>query len=110
MRAFGIDLSSLLLARGHEKNSGLLLARASGADLPLADASVDAVLAECSLSVMENVEKVLCECSRVLKQEGFLLVQDVYARSLNGGAGLVGAARQMLSYRRRFQAGMGREA
>lgn len=88
LRAFGIDLSSMLLALGHEKNSGLLLARASGADLPLADASVDAVLAECSLSVMENVEKVLCECSRVLKQEGFLLVQDVYARSLNGGAGL----------------------
>ncbi len=90
LRAFGIDLSSLLLAQGHEKNPGLPLARASGADLPFADASVDAVLAECSLSVMDNVEKVLYECSRVLKHEGFLLVQDVYARRPDCGEGLSG--------------------
>lgn len=89
-RAVGIDLSRVLLAEGQAKNPGLSLAQASGTRLPFADASMDAVLAECSLSVMEDVQKVLDECSRVLKREGSLLVHDVYARNPLGEAGLRG--------------------
>jgi len=85
-RAIGIDLSSVLLAEGHGKTPGLLFVRASEACLPFADAIMDAVLAECSLSPMENMEKVLDECSRVLKPEGLLLVHDVYMHTSHGGA------------------------
>ena len=87
-RAVGIDLSRVLLAEGRQKNPALLLAGASGQQLPFADATMDAILAECSLSVMEDVEKVLKECSRVLKRHGLLLVHDVYARNPHVGAAL----------------------
>ena len=60
-RAVGIDLSWLLLSKGHDKRPSLLLARATGTQLPFTDAAMDAVLAECSLSVMEDVEKALDE-------------------------------------------------
>jgi SAM-dependent methyltransferase len=86
LRAIGIDLSSVLLAEGQGKNPRLLLARASGLYLPFTDAIMDAVLAECSLSLMEHLDKVLDECSRVLKPGGLLLVHDVYIRNPPGGA------------------------
>ena len=89
-RAVGIDLSMLLLAEGQGRNPGLPLARASGTHLPFADAAMDAILAECSLSVMEDVDKVLAECLRVLKPDGVLLVHDVYARNPHAGASLKG--------------------
>lgn len=84
-RAVGIDLSQVLLAEGRQKDPGLLLVRASGEDLPFADATMDAILAECSLSVMEDVESVLDECARVLKPRGLLIVHDVYARNPDAG-------------------------
>jgi arsenite methyltransferase len=89
-RAAGIDPSEVLLAEGNRNHLGLPLVRASGADLPFADAAMDAVLAECSLSVMEDVGKVLAECSRVLKHDGVFLVHDVYARNPSAGSGLKG--------------------
>jgi arsenite methyltransferase len=84
--AFGVDLSTVLLAEGKGRN--LPLARASGSHLPFADLAMDGVLAECSLSVMPDVEKALDECARVLKQDGMLLVHDVYARCPYDGASL----------------------
>jgi SAM-dependent methyltransferase len=42
---------------------------------------MDAVLAECSLSLMEEKGSVLEECFRVLKREGHLLLTDMYARN-----------------------------
>jgi arsenite methyltransferase len=88
LRAFGIDLSAELLADGHGAN--LPLIRASGSQLPFADAAMDGVMAECSLSVMDDIEHALDECWRVLKHDGVLLLNDVYARSPKGGASLRG--------------------
>jgi ubiquinone/menaquinone biosynthesis C-methylase UbiE len=56
--------------------------------LPFADASLDGILAECSLSVAADIDRVLRECFRVLKSEGLLLIQDVFARPPEGTAGL----------------------
>jgi SAM-dependent methyltransferase len=49
---------------------------------------MDAVLAECSLSVMVNADQVLEECHRVLKARGSLIISDIYARNPEGIADL----------------------
>lgn len=49
-------------------------------ELPFQSGSVDAVLAECSLSLAEDRERVLSECARVLKSGGALMISDLYAR------------------------------
>lgn len=89
-RAVGIDPSQLLLTAGREKNPGIPLAGASATLLPFADRSMDAVVAECSLSVISDVTKALDECFRVLDHEGVVLAHDIYARNPSGVAGLRG--------------------
>ena len=49
-------------------------------ELPLPAGSVDAVLAECSLSVVDDQDRALTECARVLKSGGRLIISDLYAR------------------------------
>lgn len=88
VRGVGIDPSRVLLTEGRAKNPGLFLAGASATMLPFADSSLDAVLAECSLSVIGEPETALAECFRVLDSGGMLLAHDVYARDPSGAAGL----------------------
>jgi SAM-dependent methyltransferase len=49
--------------------------------LPIRDQSIDGILAECSLSVMEDRDRVLKECVRVLAPGGRLIICDLYARN-----------------------------
>jgi SAM-dependent methyltransferase len=53
---------------------------ADAADLPFPDGSFEGVLAECSLSLMEDQDAVLAECARVLADYGRLMITDLYAR------------------------------
>lgn len=78
-QAVGIDCSVELIRQGRKKypKADLLVGR--GESLPFADKTLDAVLAECSLSTMK-LQSVLDECARVLRKGGKLLVSDVYAR------------------------------
>lgn len=55
--------------------------RASADNLPFTAEWFDAVLAECSLSVMSDPVGVLQECARVLRVGGKIILCDVYARS-----------------------------
>lgn len=83
LRASGID------AMGVDKPHNLEVANAPSGlrvdafaeQLPFANASVDGVLAECSLSVMCDARKVLSECARVLRPGGHLIISDLYARN-----------------------------
>ncbi len=86
--ALGLDPSALLLGRGRERDPELPLIRALSEDLPFATASLDGILAECSLSLAADVDRVLRECLRVMKTGALLLVHDVYARQPEGAAGL----------------------
>ena len=55
--------------------------RATADNLPFPSQSFEAVLAECSLSVMEDPLRVLWECARVLRRGGKIILCDVYARN-----------------------------
>lgn len=48
--------------------------------LPFPQASVHAILAECSFSLVEDRARALAECARVLFDGGRLILSDLYAR------------------------------
>lgn len=48
-----------------------------GQRIPFEDQTFDAVLSECSLSIMENKDRVLEEIHRILKDRGLLLISDM---------------------------------
>jgi SAM-dependent methyltransferase len=79
LRAFGSDLSAHLLHQAAARPTAArlkpapLFFQADSACLPLADGQMDAALLECSLSVFA-----------VLAPGGFLVISDLYARSLDG--------------------------
>jgi len=58
---------------------------ADAARLPFADQSLDGVLAECSLSLVEDRRQTLAEWRRVLRRGGRLGLSDVYSRDGDEG-------------------------
>ncbi|HEX8926009.1 MAG TPA: methyltransferase domain-containing protein, partial [Terriglobales bacterium] len=55
--------------------------RACAEKLPFEFSSLDAVLAECSLSLMNDPARVLSECARVVRPGGSIIICDLYARN-----------------------------
>ncbi|MCG8402717.1 MAG: class I SAM-dependent methyltransferase [Firmicutes bacterium] len=84
LHAIGVDPSPALLQEGRRKRPDLPLLAASGENLPFGTGEMDGVLAECVLTVMKNPDKALAECYRVLKNGGWLVVTDIYARNPDG--------------------------
>lgn len=79
-RAIALDHSHPALMTASQRLSGLEGIAADACRLPLADASVDGILAECSLSLAGYDSAALAECQRVLRPGGRLAITDVYAR------------------------------
>jgi SAM-dependent methyltransferase len=88
LNALGLDLSANLLAESREHGAALPLMQADGERLPLCSDQLDAIMAECSLSVLADVDQALAEFRRVLKPGGALMVTDVYARNAEALAAL----------------------
>jgi len=82
--AMGIDLSEKLLQQARERVPDLPVLWAAGENLPFPENSFEGVIAECSLSVMKDANKVLAECGRILISGGKLAVTDVYIRTAEG--------------------------
>jgi ubiquinone/menaquinone biosynthesis C-methylase UbiE len=81
LNAFGFDVSGFLLQSGRSHNAALPLAQAQGERLPVGNGQLDAVIVECSLSVMADADRALKEFGRVLRSDGVLVVSDVYVRN-----------------------------
>ena len=88
LRAIGLDLSERLLSEARGCDGHLLLLQAPGERLPLVNCCLDAVLAECTLSLMADLGQALAECHRVLHPRGLLIVTDLYVRQAAGAAPL----------------------
>ncbi|PIO99174.1 DVU_1556 family methyltransferase [Pleomorphomonas carboxyditropha] len=72
----GIDLDERALAIAASRAVSALF-HGDGVRLPFADAGFDAVLSECSLSLMPDRRAALAEWARVLRPDGRLLLADV---------------------------------
>jgi SAM-dependent methyltransferase len=83
-KAIGIDPSPILLDHAIRRNAALPLFRADGEALPFRTGICDGVLLECSLSVAHNADRVLQECNRVLKDDGKLILSDIFLRGADG--------------------------
>lgn len=81
LKSFGIDPSKILITNGKNKNPNLRVQEGRGENIPFEDKCMDAVFAECTLSLMEDLEKTIEESFRVLKNKGSFVITDVYARN-----------------------------
>ncbi len=79
--AFGVDASVALLTRAQWTSPRL--SQAKSEHLPLAPATLDAVLSECTLSLFDT-DRALAEIARILKPGGYFIVSDLYARNPHG--------------------------
>ncbi|MBZ0309443.1 MAG: class I SAM-dependent methyltransferase [Anaerolineae bacterium] len=88
LTAVGIDPSALLLQSARCQNARLPLVQSYGETLPVRCNWIDALLAECSLSAMQDMNRALTEFWRVLRPGGYLILSDIYIRNLDGKAAL----------------------
>ncbi|MEG6523754.1 DVU_1556 family methyltransferase [Desulfotomaculum sp. 1211_IL3151] len=79
--ALGIDPSEVLLQNGRQRRPDLPLLQGVGECLPFSDGEMEGVFAECTLSLMDNLDRALGECQRVLKVGGYLMAADIYAKN-----------------------------
>jgi arsenite methyltransferase len=91
LAAVGLDPSEMLLRSGRRRDRAARLIQAPGEYLPIADDQFEAVLTECSLSVMKNSARAVAEFWRVLRSGGYLILSDIYARNPAG----IGALQQL---------------
>ncbi len=79
----GCDPSVQLLHAAYHRGVRSVV-QAMGESLPFADGQLDAVLTECSLSIMQNADAALQEFARILRPNGYLILNDFYARNPAG--------------------------
>jgi len=81
MKIVGIDPSKKLLNIAKEKNPFATFVEGSGDCLPFEHASFECVIAECTLSLMNDLHVTLQEVHRVLEKGGWFVITDVYAKN-----------------------------
>lgn len=91
--AVGVDPSEKLIAAAREYYPGAEFIRGRGEELPFAADSFACVLAECTLSLMD-MDRAMTQVHRVLKDNGWFVITDVYARNPDGGESLKGFSAQ----------------
>ncbi|MCL2227977.1 MAG: class I SAM-dependent methyltransferase [Oscillospiraceae bacterium] len=74
---YGMDISEKLIGSARQRLPAAALTVGDAAWLPYQDASFDAVICECVLSLVEDAGWVLSEMRRVLRPLGMLILSDV---------------------------------
>lgn len=80
IEAVGIDPSEKLMDLGRKNYKYTNFIKGRGEEVPFENESFNGVFAECTLSLMENLNSVIEEMFRVIKSEGWFIVTDVYAK------------------------------
>lgn len=91
IQGVGVDNQSETLDRARRRLAEGVFLHAEAGALPFAAASVDGILAECSLSTMPDRTAVLREWWRVLADGGRLALSDVYRRAAGPDRAAAGA-------------------
>jgi len=78
--SFGVDPSTKLLELGREKYGNHNIDLGRGEELPYEKLFFNGVMAECTMSLMEDFKKTINESYRVLQDQGYFIISDVYAR------------------------------
>ena len=78
--AIGMDLSASACGLSRRRDRELTIVRADAVRLPFAAATMDALIAECVISLIDDKSAAIAECNRVLKPCGRLAITDMYAR------------------------------
>ncbi|MGV8905689.1 MAG: DVU_1556 family methyltransferase [Acetobacterium sp.] len=81
IRGVGLDPSEKLLEMARKKSDSLEFVLGSGAYLPFEKEAFNCVFAECTLSLMDDINQTAAEVFRVLKENGYFIISDVYARN-----------------------------
>ena len=81
VKVVGIDPSPKLLNIAKAKNPFATFVKGSGDALPFENERFECVLAECTLSLMNDLHVSLKEVYRVLEIGGWFVINDVYAKN-----------------------------
>ena len=84
--AMGIDVSEKLIDEGRGLFPGLTLIVSPDGGIPVAAQGLDAVFAECSLSVIGDIKMSLGRFYEALADGGRLVISDVYLRKPDAGS------------------------
>jgi ubiquinone/menaquinone biosynthesis C-methylase UbiE len=88
IKAVGIDPSEKLLNLAKREHTYADFVVGTGENIPFEAEKFDAVFAECTLSLMDHLDRTLEEVHRVLNQSGWFVITDVYARNPDSLANL----------------------
>lgn len=83
IKAVGIDPSVKLIEAAKEEYSHASFFLGRGENLPFPDNSFNCVFAECTLSLMDDLDSTIKQVHRVLKEDGWFVITDVYAKNPN---------------------------
>ncbi|NMA66947.1 MAG: class I SAM-dependent methyltransferase [Clostridiaceae bacterium] len=78
---WGLDISEELVREARELNKNSNICISSGDNTPFEDKKFNGVFAECTLSLMDNLENTINEINRIMETSGFLVISDVYAKN-----------------------------
>ena len=79
IRAKGLDISENLVKEAEAINKDSEIVVSSGENIPFYKDFFDGVFAECTLSLMSNLEKTIGEVYRVIKHGGYFIISDIYS-------------------------------
>jgi arsenite methyltransferase len=79
IKAKGLDISKNLAEEAKRLNKDAEIVISSGDKIPFENESFKGVFAECTLSLMNDLEKTIKEVYRVIKPGGWFVISDIYA-------------------------------